>query len=280
MAQEDTGDNPAIGKSVIANGLRTNYLEMGKGQPIVLLHGSGPGVSAYANWRLILPEVAQYARVIAVDIAGFGYTDLDPDADYTMEYWLAHLTGFLDALGLQKAAFLGNSFGGLLATRLALQSPERVTRIAMMGSNLLSFELTPALDKLWGQHELSREVMTEHMKFFPWDKSIITDDLVTARLQACARPAYQAAFASMFPAPRQEVVDRLALTEEELGSLECEALLLHGREDVVVPLDVSIRAVAAIPRAQLHVFGQTGHWVMIERTKAFCAMIRQFFESE
>lgn len=270
---------PEIGKSVVAMGLKTNYLEMGEGKPIILIHGSGPGVSAYANWRLVLPKVSQYARVIAVDMAGFGYTELDPDATYTIEYWLEHLTAFLDALGIEQASFLGNSFGGVLSTHFALRNPERVERIAMMGSNLLPFDITPALDKLWGQHELSREVMTEHMRFFPWDQSIITDDLVTSRLNACARPDYQAAFASMFPAPRQKSVEALALSEEQLGTLQCEALLLHGREDIVVPPDVSIRAHRAIPRSQLHMFGQTGHWVMIERTKTFCALIEEFFSA-
>jgi 2-hydroxymuconate-semialdehyde hydrolase len=279
MSDAPTQTIPEIGKSVTAMGLKTNYLEMGEGKPIVLIHGSGPGVSAYANWRLILPKVSRYARVIAVDMAGFGYTELDPDATYTIEYWLEHLTAFLDALGIERASFLGNSFGGVLATHFALRHPERVERIAMMGSNLLPFEITPALDKLWGQHELSREVMTEHMRFFPWDQSIITEDLVTSRLNACARPDYQAAFASMFPAPRQTSVEALALSEEQLATLQCEALLLHGREDIVVPADVSIRAHRAIPRSQLHMFGQTGHWVMIERTETFCAMIEQFFNA-
>jgi pimeloyl-ACP methyl ester carboxylesterase len=268
-----------IGKSVTAMGLKTNYLEQGEGKPIVLIHGSGPGVSAYANWRLVLPKVSQYARVIAVDMAGFGYTELDPNAHYTLDYWLEHLTSFLDALGIERAAFLGNSFGGVLSTHFALRNPDRVEKIAMMGSNLMSFVLTPALDKLWGQHELSREIMTEHMRFFPWDQSIITEDLVTSRLNACARPDYQAAFSSMFPAPRQNSIEALALTEDQLASLACEALLIHGREDIVVPADVSIRASRAIPRSQLHIFGQCGHWVMIERTSAFCALIEEYFNA-
>lgn len=279
MSDATTQTLSEIGKSVKAKGLKTNYLEMGEGRPIVLIHGSGPGVSAYANWRLVLPKIAHYARAIAVDVAGFGFTELEPGANYTIEYWLEHLTSFLDELGIERASFLGNSFGGVLSTHFALRNPERVERIAMMGSNLVSFPLTPALDRLWGQHELSREIMTEHMRFFPWDQSIITDDLVTSRLQACARPDYQAAFSSMFPAPRQKSIEALALTEEQLAKLQCEALLIHGREDIVVPADVSIRASRAIPRSQLHIFGQCGHWVMIERTKAFAALIEEFFNA-
>ena len=271
--------NPEIGKAIVANGLQTNYHDLGAGVPIVLIHGSGPGVSAWTNWRLVLPQISQYARAIAPDMAGFGYTALDPAADYTLEYWLDHLTSFLDALGLDKVSFLGNSFGGMLATQFALRHPERADRIAMMGANVLSFELTPALDGFWG-YEPSRARMAELLPLFPYDRSIITEELVDARFAASARPDYQAAFRSMFPAPRQKSIDALALSEEQLAALQCEALLIHGREDLVVPVDVSIRAQAAIPRSQLHIFGQCGHWVMIEHNKAFCALIRQFFAQE
>ena len=272
-----TMTRPEVGKTVFAKGLRTNYLEKGSGDPIVLIHGSGPGVSAWANWRLVIDKVAEHARVIAVDMAGFGFTELEPGAVYNMDYWLEHLTSFLDALGLRRVSFLGNSFGGTLATHFALRHPERVDRIAMMGANLLSFPITPALDKLWGEAATTHEQMAEHMRFFPYDRSIITDDLVASRLTACARPDYDAAFRSMFPAPRQNKVDEMALTEAQLASLECEALLIHGREDVVVPVDVSIRAQAAIPRSQLHVFGECGHWVMIEHNRAFVDLVRSFF---
>ncbi len=268
---------PEIGKSVVAKGLRTNYLEKGSGDPLILIHGSGPGVSAWANWRLVIDKVATHARVIAVDMAGFGFTELEPDATYDMPYWLDHLTSFLDVLGLDRVSFLGNSFGGTLATHFALRNPDRVERIAMMGANLLSFPITPALDRLWGEDAGTHALMAEHMRFFPYDKRIITDDLVESRLAACARPDYQAAFRSMFPAPRQKIVDAMALTETQLATLQCEALLLHGREDIVVPVDVSIRAQSAIPRSQLHVFGQCGHWVMIEHNRTFVELVRDFF---
>ncbi|WP_219894223.1 alpha/beta fold hydrolase [Aquisediminimonas profunda] len=279
MSEASAVVRPEIGKSIVAKGLKTNYLEAGSGTPIVLIHGSGPGVSAWANWRLVIDKVASNARVIAIDMAGFGFTELEPGAKYTMPYWLEHLTAFLDALGLDRVSFLGNSFGGTLATHFALKNPERVARIAMMGANLLSFPITPALDRLWGEDALTHDLMTEHMRFFPYNKALITDDLVESRLAACARPEYQAAFRSMFPAPRQKIVDAMALTEEQLTSLECEALLLHGREDVVVPVDVSIRAQALIPRSQLHVFGQCGHWVMIEYNRMFVELMRSFFVS-
>ena len=81
-------ENPAIGKSVEANGIRTNYLEAGSGdQTVVLVHGSGPGVTSYANWRLVMPALGENFRVVAPDMVGFGYSDR-PEG---VEYGLRHL---------------------------------------------------------------------------------------------------------------------------------------------------------------------------------------------
>ncbi|NPC55909.1 alpha/beta fold hydrolase [Caenimonas soli] len=271
---------PEIGKSITAMGLRTNYHDVGEGRPVVLLHGSGPGVSAWANWRLTMPVLAKQFRVIAIDLAGYGHTELDPCAVYTMDYWVAHLKAVLDALKLDKVAFVGNSFGGLLAVRFCLRYPERVSRIACMGANLLGFPIGKPLDELaWG-YEPSRDNMKRLLEVFPYDKSIITDALVDGRYQASNRPAYQAAYAAMFPAPRQKVLDEMVLEEAQLSQLACETLLIHGREDAFVPLDVSVRAQAAIPRAQLHTFGQCGHWVQIEHSRTFCALLETFLGAQ
>lgn len=265
-----------IGSSIKAAGLATNYHDYGEGHPIVLIHGSGPGVSAFVNWHLTIPALAKHSRAIAYDVPGFGFTELDPSVTYTLEYWLEHLSAFLDALELDKVSFVGNSFGGMLATHFALQNPDRVARIVTMGANILAFDMPPALELLWG-YKPSVEKMRQLLEAFPYDKSIITDTLVEARYQASNRPDYHAAFASMFPPPRQRSIDTLALTEEQLARLNCEVMLIHGREDKFVPVDVSIRAISCIPRAQLHVFGHCGHWVQVERSNEFSMLLENFF---
>jgi pimeloyl-ACP methyl ester carboxylesterase len=267
---------PEIGKSVRAMGLRTNYHDLGKGPPVVMVHGSGPGVSAWANWRLTMPVLAENLRCIAVDVAGFGYTELDPNATYTMNYWVAHLKATLDALGLERVAFVGNSFGGALAANFTVRFPERVSRLVLMAANILSFPIGPELDTLaWG-YEPSRENMRRLLNVFPYDKSLINDALVESRYQASNRPGYREALRAMFPAPRQRVLDAMALSEAELAGIRCETLITHGREDAFVPLSVSIRAQGLIPRSQLHTFGQCGHWVQVERPREFCALLDTF----
>ncbi len=118
-------DNPEIGHRVVADGIQTNYLEAGtaSGTPLVLLHGSGPGVTAWANWRLAIPELAKTRRVLAPDAAGFGYTERKAGTVYGLDLWVRHIVGFLDALGIGQADLVGNSFGGALT--LAVAAPPR-----------------------------------------------------------------------------------------------------------------------------------------------------------
>ena len=92
--------DPEIGRSIVAAGLKTNYLDAGEGQPVVLIHGSGPGVTAYANWRLTIPVLARKFRVLAPDMAGFGYTERRAGQRYDLDVWLRHLTDWMDAVGV------------------------------------------------------------------------------------------------------------------------------------------------------------------------------------
>jgi 2-hydroxymuconate-semialdehyde hydrolase len=268
-------DNPEIGKSVIAAGIRTNYHDQGNGKPVVLIHGSGPGVTAWANWRLVIPKLAPKFHVLAPDIVGFGYTDRPAGARYTMDYWLKHMVGFLDAVGLEKASVVGNSFGGALALALAINHPQRVDKLVLMGAAGTDFKLTPGLDAVWG-YEPSIDNMRKIVQLFAWDKSLLTEDLVRMRYEASVRPGYQESYAAMFPAPRQRHVAAMANPEDKLRAIPHETLVVHGRDDLVVPLETSLKLATLIPRAQLHVFGQTGHWTQIERNRDFCRLVEMF----
>ncbi|MCL5739338.1 MAG: alpha/beta fold hydrolase, partial [Betaproteobacteria bacterium] len=154
--------NPEIARSIVAAGIRTNYHDVGAGHPLLLIHGSGPGVSAWANWRLVMPELARQARVIAPDMVGFGFTDrLDltqPGQRYDMDTWVRQAVGLLDALGIEKTDLVGNSFGGALALALTIRHPQRVRRLVLMGSVGVSFPITAGLDAVWG-YEASFENM-------------------------------------------------------------------------------------------------------------------------
>jgi len=267
--------SPEIGQSIVASGIRTNYHDLGQGSPVVLIHGSGPGVSGWANWRLALPKLAERRRALALDMAGFGYSDPSLDGSYSLNLWVQQTVGFLDALDLKQVDLVGNSFGGAIALALAIRHPERVRRMVLMGAAGLKFELTPALDAVWG-YTPSVENMKAVMAWFAYDDSLMSDDLARMRYEASVRKGVQEAYAAMFPAPRQRWIEALASPEDRIRALLHETLVIHGREDRVVPVANSMRLSQMIPRAQLHVFGQCGHWTQIEHGGRFVRLVNDF----
>lgn len=267
--------NPEIGRRVHTGGFATNVHDVGSGAPVLLIHGSGPGVSAWANWRLVIPALAKGHRVIAPDMVGFGYTDRPAGIQYGMDTWVQQALDLLDALGLEQVDLVGNSFGGALAMALAIRAPQRVRRLVLMGSVGVPFAITEGLDAVWG-YEPSFEAMRSIMDYFAWSRELVSDELAELRYQASIRPGFQESFAAMFPAPRQRWVDAMTSREADIRALPHETLIIHGREDKVIPLSNSLTLAEWIANAQLHVFGHCGHWTQIEHNARFNRLVGDF----
>ena len=269
-------ERPEIGSTVTANGIKTNYLEDGKGTPVVFVHGSGPGVTAYANWRLVMPGLAPHYRALAPDMVGFGYTDRPAGVTYNVQTWADQTIGFMDALDIQTASVVGNSFGGGIALRMATQHPERIDKLVLMGSMGVSFPITDGLDRVWG-YQPSVQNMKAMLGIFAYSPELRDDDeLARVRYEASIQPGFQEAFSSMFPAPRQSSVEAMTTPDEELRKIDKETLIVHGRDDKVIPLENSYRLLQLIDRSQLHVFGRCGHWTQIERADDFVRLVDNF----
>lgn len=270
-----TTQNPEIANSIHAAGIQTNYHDHGSGAPVLLIHGSGPGVSAWANWRLTIPELAKQFRVIAPDMAGFGFSERQPDAVYNMDNWVKQAVGLLDALAIDQASVVGNSFGGGLALALAIRHPERVNKLVLMGSVGVPFAITDGLDRVWG-YEPSLATMKSLMGIFAYSRALVTDELAELRYQASIRPGFQESFARMFPAPRQQWVDAMTSPQEAIRALPHHTLIVHGRDDKVIPLQNAYDLLGLIDHSELHVFGQCGHWTQIEHAARFNALVAGF----
>jgi 2-hydroxy-6-oxo-octa-2,4-dienoate hydrolase len=266
---------PEIGTTIDAGGMKTNYLEAGNGPAVVLVHGSGPGVTGYANWRLTMPTLAEQFRVIAPDMVGFGYTERPAGLRCDVDVWADQVVGLLDALGLERASVVGNSFGGAIALRVAARHPGRVHKLALMGSVGVPFPITEGLDAVWG-YEPSVENMRRIMDLFAYDRDLISDELAEVRYRASTEPGFQESYAALFPAPRQRWVDAMVTPDEEIRALPHETLVIHGREDRIIPLATSLRLAELIDGAQLHVFGHCGHWTQIEWSAAFNRLLAGF----
>lgn len=275
----NTSSTPEIGRSILAAGIRTNLHDAGEGtagaSTVLLIHGSGPGVTAWANWRLTIPELAKRSRVLAPDLVGFGYTERPDGIQYGLDAWVTHAVGVLDALDVERADVVGNSFGGAIALALAIRHPKRVRKLVLMGSVGIPFQITPALDAVWG-YEPSFAAMRGLLDLFAFDRTLATDELAELRYRASIQPGFQESFAAMFPAPRQRWVDALASDYADIMALPHDTLIIHGRDDQVIPPNNALRLNHLISRSQAHIFGRCGHWVQIEHAARFNRLVGDF----
>jgi 2-hydroxy-6-oxo-octa-2,4-dienoate hydrolase len=268
-------ERPEIGATVDAGGVKTNYLEAGSGPAVILIHGSGPGVTAYANWRGVLPALSENFRVIAPDMVGFGFTDRPEDIAYGVQTWADQVVELMDSLGIEQASIVGNSFGGAIALRIATQHADRVNKLVLMGSMGVGFDITEGLDRVWG-YTPSFENMRKVLDVFAHSRELINDELAEVRYRSSMQPGFQESYSAMFPAPRQRWVDAMRTADAEIRLLPHQTLVIHGREDQVIPMTTSIQLIKLIERADLHIFAQCGHWVQIERSADFNRLVRDF----
>lgn len=275
------GANPEIGHTLQTGQVTTNFHDIGSGPPVLLLHGSGPGVSSWANWRLTIPALERDFRCLAPDLAGFGYSTVPEGWNFSRETWLQQLIDFLDALEIDRVHVIGNSFGGSMALALALACPDRIDRLVLMGSVGVEFPITHGLDLVWGyapSQDPTMDGMREVMKVFAYDQSLIGEDLVEMRYRASSRPQAAQSYEAMFPAPRQRWVDALAFSHTEIKSLNHEVLIVHGRDDQVIPSSNSLQLLELLDNSRLCMFAGCGHWTQIEKKAEFNQLAGAFLK--
>jgi pimeloyl-ACP methyl ester carboxylesterase len=261
--------------TIDAGGIETSYLEAGSGEPVIMLHGSGPGVSALANWQHNIPTLSQRFRVFAPDIVGFGATERPHDIVYSLRTWTDHVWAFLDAHDIQKTAVVGNSLGGRIALQMATDTPDRITKMVLMGAPGVGMYLTDGLAALRA-YQPSHDAMRDLLRnYFAVDPTMITDELVAIRYQASIADGAYEAYRAMFFDPRH-AGSELGITENEVRAITTATLLVHGREDKVVPMNVSVTMLGLLPHADLHVFSACGHWTQIERADEFSAIVSDY----
>lgn len=256
--------------------------------PVVLLHGGGPGASAWSNFGANVPVLAAHRRVLAVDQPGYGRTPAGEITSHYFTHAAASLAGLLDELGLDRVHLIGNSLGGGTAVRFALDHPARAGRLVLMGPGGLSLNVF-APDPTEGVKRLmefgappgpSREKLAAFLRTLVHDPRLITDELVDERFRAASDPAALLAMRSM----GKSFTDPARFTEgllwREAHRLAHEVLLIWGREDRVNPLDGALVALKLIRKARLHVFGGCGHWAQLEKFDEFNRLAIDFLEGE
>ncbi|SDY29023.1 4,5:9,10-diseco-3-hydroxy-5,9,17-trioxoandrosta-1(10),2-diene-4-oate hydrolase [Amycolatopsis xylanica] len=273
-----------MGKFAEVNGLKLHYHEAGEehAETVILLHGGGPGASAWSNFGRNVPEFAKSYRTIAVDQPGFGQSDKRTEHPQYFGYSADAVVGLMDALGIERAAFVGNSLGGGTAVRLALKHPSRAGRLVLMGPGGLSVNLF-APDPTEGIKKLgrfgaapTRENIEAFLRIMVHDQSLITPELIDERFAVASAPESLAAMRAMGKSFSQPETYEQGMLWREAHRLRQRVLLIWGREDRVNPLDGALLALKMIPRAQLHVFGHCGHWAQLEKFDEFNRLTLDF----
>lgn len=273
----------------VRDGLRLHYHDSGAEQreTVILLHGGGPGASAWSNFGRNIPVFAKAYRTIAVDQPGFGRSDKPAEHPQYFTHSAQSVVGLLDRLGIEKAHLVGNSLGGGTAVRLALDHPDRAGRLVLMGPGGLSVNVF-APDPTEGVKNLgrfaappgpSKEKLEAFLRVMVHDQSLITEELVAERFAAASTPESLAAMRAMGASFMRPDSFEQGMLWRDAYRLRQRVLLIWGREDRVNPLDGALVALKMIPRAQLHVFGQCGHWAQLEKFDEFNRLTLDFLGS-
>ena len=262
---------------------RLHYHVAGDGPPLLLLHGSGPGVSSWANFRGNLPTFAEHFTTYMLDMPGFGKS-YSPDVNPMIAAPGAVLD-FLDGLGLGPLPLIGNSMGGAIAARIAADQPERVSRLAAIGGvgvGLFSPSPPEGIKLLVEFVENpTRDRLVKWMESMVYDTGILTDEFVQMRWESANDPRTAADIKKLYNRPMLEAMrtgrafgaaDQVAM----LARIKAPTLLMWGRDDRVTPLDGSLAAMRFIAKCELHVLYDCGHWAMIERKDEFESTVLAF----
>lgn len=266
----------------LRDGYRTRLYESGfPGQPaVLLLHGSGPGVSGRSNWQQVITALGDRFHCLAPDIIGFGdSTHPDPAPQGFLanaEVRIPRLIELLEALGVERVRLVGNSMGGMYSLRMAQLIPDRVEKLVLMGSGGMP-GLTPAPDliKLITFYDNpTKQAMAELFRAFVSDVDAFgadIDAIADERLRVALRPEVRRSHLGTF-APGA----MLTFAREELAAITQPTLVIHGREDRIVPLECSYYLHGNIPDSDLYVMAHCGHWSQFEQAERFSKVIADF----
>ncbi len=261
----------------IGDGLRIHYHDVGNGPAVLFLHGSGPGASGHSNFKLNYPVLAEAGfRCIVPDIVGFGFSSMPKDGRYTIEFMVDTMKALVDQLGIETFAIVGNSMGGAMTIRLALDWPERVSRIVLMAPGGLETRETymamrgikRMVRAIFGGGPITQESMRKVFELQLFNPEDVTDETIAERMQiAVGQPT--------------EVVSTMRIPDqtEQLSELRCPVLGFWGTDDQFCPVSGAMKLAAHIVDAEITLLSRCGHWVMVERTELFNRRTTEFLRA-
>jgi 2-hydroxy-6-oxonona-2,4-dienedioate hydrolase len=260
------------------------YHEAGDGPPLLMLHGSGPGVTGWRNFGDNLVAFAPDFRCLVLEFPGFGVSDQTDQ--HPMAAALPAVGDLLDALDLDRVDLIGNSMGGIVGTRFAIAQPDRVRRLVTvggMGRNIFSPAPGEGIKLLVEfTEDPTRERLVQWLESMVFDPALVTEELIEQRWAQATDPETLASARRMYGRGVLEAAAKAAAASDEppywamLHKIRARTLLTWGRDDRVSPVDMALLPMRTIPDVELHVFPHCGHWAMIEQKSAWESTVLAF----
>lgn len=267
-----------VGKFTQAGSLKIHYHEFGSGYPLICIHGAGPGATAWSNFKGNFGELSKHFHTYLMDMPQYGKSDKPFIEAGRLAFVARAVRDFMDAVNIKRAHFLGNSMGGQVALKLAIDFPENVDRIAVIGSSPIKagsiFQPMP-LEAIRNIRNYYRgegptpAKMRLVLESLVYNTSLITEDLVQERFEAST------------DAEAVEVFKKGAADTEdlyfELVNVKAKTLLFWGQDDRAGALDVALLMLRRVQDARLYLFPRCGHWAQVEHRDEFNRVAVQFF---
>lgn len=273
------------GRDINAGGVRFHYVEMGEGRPTIFLHGGGPGCTGWSDFGPVAPMFAEGRRVIIPDLLQYGKSEKCTIEGPMWDFHAEKLVAFMDALGIECADYVCNSWGGTQALALAAKHPERVRALVVTGSMPVFYgPLAPlpeggrrgrnARDRYYGGEGPTREKMRELIATLEWcHGDALPESTVDMRFQQSLDPE-EMALAAASDNPRGEWQDLTA----ELGQITAPVLFAWGMQDAFLTPDYPLMLARMIPHGQLYIMDEASHHLQEERPHDYFVVVSGFLE--
>jgi pimeloyl-ACP methyl ester carboxylesterase len=299
LLPSDPGDYGPVGRSpwldidwrehqrwITIDGRRVNVIELGSGPPLVFVHGLS---GSWQNWLEQLPVFARDHRVVALDLPGFGASEM-PAQEISISGYARMLDALYDELGIDFAAVVGNSMGGFIGAELAIQYPARVERLVLVSAAGLTIEhqrderalaVLRTVDKRLAAYtgwlgsrsdELTRRPRARRLIFslVAYRPDRLPGPLVAEQIRGSGKPGFVPALDALTDYP----------IRDRLGEIACPTLIVWGAQDMLVPVSDADKFERLIPNARKVVWAKTGHVAMMERPAAFNRLLAAFLAEE
>ncbi|MFW3171580.1 alpha/beta fold hydrolase [Geodermatophilus sp. CPCC 206100] len=261
---------------VDAGGVRTRSLQAGSGDPVVFLHGTSGHLEAFS--RNVVPH-AEHHAVHAIDMLGHGYTD-KPGHPYEIPLYMQHLLDYLDATGIERAHIVGESLGGWVGARTAVEHPDRIASLQLLcaGGTVANPEVMKRIDTSTRQAVTTDdiELTRGRLRLLMASEEDATEELVEVRHRIYHEPDFVANIDNLLSLQKMEIRQRNLLTTEQMGKITCPTLVVWGRKNPFGDVPEARAMHEAIPGSQLELFDDCGHWPQHERADLYNPLSLEF----